>query len=86
MPPTRNYTRPISKALGLAIRDARARRELSQEELGLRTGVHRTYISELERGLKSPTVQTVSRLSHALGLKPSALLALAEASIDKTRR
>ena len=39
---------------------------VSQEELAFRAEVHRTYISQLERGLKSPTLNMILKLSRAL--------------------
>lgn len=47
---------------------ARLRKQLgiSQEELAFRAEVHRTYISQLERGLKSPTLSVILKLSRAL--------------------
>jgi transcriptional regulator with XRE-family HTH domain len=50
----------------------------SQEELAARSGLHRTYISFLERGMKSPTVDVLTRLGNALGIRASQLLAEAE--------
>lgn len=54
--------------LGAALRKARLDRGLSQEELGLQTGVHRNYIGGIERGERSPTVITVAKLAEALGV------------------
>jgi transcriptional regulator with XRE-family HTH domain len=51
---------------GKEIAKLRRRMGLSQEELGFRADVHRTYISQLERGLKSPTLNVMLRLSRAL--------------------
>jgi transcriptional regulator with XRE-family HTH domain len=42
------------------------------------SGLHRNYISLLERGLRSPTVDVLERLAQALGMTPSALIAGAE--------
>ena len=69
----------LQAAFGLALREERIRKELSQEELGFRSEVHRTYISELERGLKSPSLGTITRLSNALEVSPGALVTAAEA-------
>jgi transcriptional regulator with XRE-family HTH domain len=55
---------------------------LSQEELAERAGVHRTYISQLERGIKSPTVSILINISRALGIKPSIFLASVEQELD----
>lgn len=58
---------------------ARLRRRLgvSQEEIAFRAEVHRTYISQLERGLKSPTLSVMLRLSHALKVSVSRLVTVA---------
>ncbi|MBK7877818.1 MAG: helix-turn-helix transcriptional regulator [Planctomycetes bacterium] len=55
----------------------RARREalkLSQEELAFRSEVHRTYISELERGIKNPSMTTLQKLAVALDTTKTALV------------
>ncbi|MEO1698751.1 MAG: helix-turn-helix transcriptional regulator [Planctomycetota bacterium] len=77
----------LQHAFGAALRACRVDRGLSQEELGHRSGAHRTYISELERGEKSATLSTIERLSLALETLPSALLAEAEAlsGLDRKR-
>jgi len=63
--------------LGNALRDARTDGRLSQEELGLRTGVHRNYIGGIERGERNPSVTTIATLADALDLKLSELFARA---------
>ncbi|WP_346265655.1 helix-turn-helix transcriptional regulator [Granulicella sp. 5B5] len=57
--------------------------KLSQELLAERAGVHRTYISQLERNLKSPTVETLTKIAFALGHKASRLLQLMEGDFDE---
>jgi transcriptional regulator with XRE-family HTH domain len=64
--------------LGRAIRQLRTERGLSQEELGLRAGIHPTWISHLESGRNNPAWGSVRRLAAALGVKLSELAALAE--------
>jgi transcriptional regulator with XRE-family HTH domain len=44
---------------------------LSQEELAFEAGLHRTYISLLERGVKSPTLNVLFRLADALDIPAS---------------
>jgi len=61
--------------LGSVLREARAERRVSQEELGLRTGVHRNYIGGIERGERNPSVTTIATLAAALDLKLSELFA-----------
>jgi transcriptional regulator with XRE-family HTH domain len=48
---------------------------ISQEELAFRSGLHRTYVSGVERGIRNPTVVIVKRLAIALEVEPPALLA-----------
>ncbi len=63
---------------GSEIARLRKRIGLSQEELGFRAEVHRTYVSQLERGLKSPTLSVMLKLSHALKSSASRLVASVE--------
>ena len=60
--------------LGKQIKKIRESLELSQEELAEEAGLHRTYISQVERGIKSPSVKTLIKVSEALGVKASELL------------
>ncbi len=71
----KNKPEDLAKAFGEVLRKARRERGLSQEDLGFESGYHRTYISLLERGLKSPSLQTIYELARALDLSPSELLA-----------
>jgi transcriptional regulator with XRE-family HTH domain len=52
------------------LRAAREEAEISQEKLAERAGLHRTYISQLERGLKSPSLDVVISLAKGLRLTP----------------
>ena len=60
--------------IGNALRIARDKAGLSQEELGLRAGVDRSYISEIERDIKSPTIKMFVNLCRELGVQPSELI------------
>lgn len=46
----------------------RKRLNISQEELGDRCGLHRTYIGAIERGEKSPTLDTVEKIAKGLSV------------------
>jgi transcriptional regulator with XRE-family HTH domain len=71
---------PTTTALGLAVRELRKRGGLSQEELAHRSGLHPTYISGIERGLRNPSWRSVGRLCDALGVTVSELARLAEST------
>lgn len=60
----------IAVSFGLVLRDLRKDAGLSQEQLGFEAGLQRNYISELELGLKQPSVTTLFKLSKALKVKP----------------
>ena len=57
--------------LGDELRKARQTAGLTQEQLAFEANVHRTYISQLERNKKSPTVMMLFRLCKALGVRAS---------------
>lgn len=62
---------------GRLARNVRRRREdlgWSQEELADQAGLHRTYVSGIERKVRNPTIEIVERLAKALKLTASALL------------
>jgi CheY-like chemotaxis protein/DNA-binding XRE family transcriptional regulator len=58
----------ISRLLGLAVRAQRSRRGFSQEELAFRAGLHRTYITDIERGARNPSIASIAKLATALRL------------------
>ncbi len=64
--------------LGLALREARNAKKISQEQLAYKTGYSRSYIGYLERGEKSPTVRTLFELCQILGIAPSEVIAKVE--------
>lgn len=73
----------VAKAFGLALRAAREKAGLSQEELGYRSLVDRTFISRTESGTRQPALTTVFRFAKALGVAPSDLVAITEKHIRK---
>jgi transcriptional regulator with XRE-family HTH domain len=68
----------LNKAFGLVVRGLRERARLSQEQLANLAGLHRTYISILERGARSPTLDTIVALARALRRSPHYLVRQAE--------
>jgi transcriptional regulator with XRE-family HTH domain len=57
---------------GKRLRDVRERRGLSQEALAGLAGLHRTYVSSIERGQRNVGLDNVIRLAAALDVPPSA--------------
>lgn len=64
--------------IGVELRKAREGAGLTQVQLAKAAGLHRTYISLLERDKKSPTVDVLFRLCRAIGIKPSRFVARLE--------
>lgn len=61
-------------AIAQAIAKHRHDADISQEDLADLAGIHRTYVSQIERGLKMPTMAIIFRISKALNIKPSQLI------------
>lgn len=69
------------QAFGEVLRQLRRERGLSQEQLAEASACHRTYISFLERGLRSPTLASLLQLSAALNVPAAELVRQVEAAI-----
>ena len=70
-------------AFGCVLRKLRGSRKLSQDELGARSGYHRTYIGQLERGEKSPSLRTIFNLAGTLKISPSTLVRGTERAVAR---
>ena len=70
--------------IGEVLRQARQSAGMTQEALAFKADVDRTYISYLENGIKSPTLETLNKLSAALGVLTSELVRRAERLAGKT--
>jgi ribosome-binding protein aMBF1 (putative translation factor) len=70
----RHARTPELHAFGRAIRELLARRDLSQEELGFRSGLHRNYVGAIERGEINPTFRVLLKLSHGLAMPLSEIV------------
>lgn len=66
------------QVFGMALREFRTQKGISQEHLAELADVHRTFVSDIERGERNPTVKTIWKLAEALNTSPSKLLAIAE--------
>jgi CheY-like chemotaxis protein len=75
----------VKKQFGAAVRLRRDHLGISQEELAGRAGLHRTYISDVERGARNVSLESINRLADALEVPLSVLFSrLGETSSDKT--
>lgn len=63
----------LNDAVGLALRNARLRKGFTQEDFGSISS--RTYISSLERGMKSVTVNKLTTIAEVMGVHPLSILA-----------
>jgi transcriptional regulator with XRE-family HTH domain len=68
-------------AFGKTIAGLRQAARLSQEELAEQAAIHRTYVSQIERGLKSPTIVILFKLANALDTTPSKILKQVETKV-----
>jgi len=64
----------ITHRLGKNVRSLREERGWSQEEYADRAGIHRTYVSDIERGRRNPTVTVVEKLAAPFGVSPGRLI------------
>ena len=67
-----------TRAFGIALKKIRLKKKLTQEELSLQADLARAYVSELEFGKKTASIETVFKLSKALNIKCSKLMGLTE--------
>lgn len=58
----------VQRRLGLAVKAVRQEKAITQEELSRRTGLHPTYISDIERGARNPSFAVLVRLTGGLGI------------------
>jgi len=64
----------IQKKFGDKLRELRKQKDLSQEDLGFKSGLHRTYISDIERGSRNVSLKNIEKIAKALGIAPKTLL------------
>jgi transcriptional regulator with XRE-family HTH domain len=64
----------IARLIGVNIGQLRIQAGYSQEELGVRAGLHRTAVGQLERGERVPRADSIIRLAASLGIPPGDLL------------
>lgn len=65
----------VRKRVGLNLKRLREAKGLSQEALAFEAGLHRTYVSGVERGVRNPTVTVLEKIALALNATTAELLA-----------
>ena len=63
----RKPTAQVILEFGKRVRELRDKQGLSQEELGAKAKLHRTYIGMIERGEKNITLENIEKIANALG-------------------
>lgn len=71
----RDFELEIARAFGDRVREERLVAGLTQEQLAEAAGLHPTFISNLERGYRVPTVVTLVKVARGLGVEPAQLAA-----------
>jgi transcriptional regulator with XRE-family HTH domain len=64
----------IRKILGANLKRLRAAKGWSQEDYAFEAGIHRTYISDIERGARNPTIEVLVKLAAPLGVEAADLI------------
>jgi transcriptional regulator with XRE-family HTH domain len=64
----------VRRRVGLNLKRFRLERGLSQEAFAFECGLHRTYISGVERGVRNPTILVLEGIAQALGVPAAKLL------------
>ena len=73
----------FKSSFGDAIKKTRSELRISQEELADRAGLHRTYVSDVERGRRNISLESIEKLAQALELSVSKLFARARNGADR---
>jgi transcriptional regulator with XRE-family HTH domain len=74
-------TKPdIRERFGFAVKTRREELQWTQEDLADKAGIHRTYLSDIERGSRNVSLINIERVAEALSLSLSDLFALVERS------
>ena len=72
-----------AETVGRVIQEYREKKGLSQEVVSGFADIGRTHLSAIERGVRKPTLETFFRISEAMGIRPSELMALIEEALQE---
>jgi len=65
-------------AFGSALREVRSRKEIAQEQLG----ASQSFVSTVERGIRSPTIEKMEEFAERLGVNPATLIIVMQIGLD----
>ena len=75
-----------AKLVGMVLQQYRTQRKMSQELLSGLAGIDRTHYSKIERGLRSPTLDTLFKIARALGVPPEEIVRTIDEAVEKETR
>lgn len=75
----------VRRQFGRELRTLRTAAGFSQEQLAFRAGLHRTYVSLLERGERGPSLEALLRICRALNTSASELVSRLEARASRAK-
>ena len=84
--PLTESMKSLLKSVGRRVRSAREELQLTQEQLAERAGLHVSYVGQIERGLREPSLKSLFAVAKALNLQVAALLSEAEEKEDRLLR
>lgn len=64
----------VVRLFGVNVRHQRKLKGMTQEQLAAAAEMERSYVSDLERGMRNPSVSALGRIADALGIEPHLLL------------
>lgn len=70
----KNTVYPLQQTFGANMRKQRLNLNISQEELSFRAGLHRNYISDVERGTRNVSIISMEKIANGLGIDLHELL------------
>lgn len=76
----------VNRLFGERVRELRLMKGLTQEELGLQCGLHRTYIGQIERAEKNITLQSMYKIANTLDIEIKELLDIPELYKDNAKK
>src|SRR5215208_1047386 len=75
----------LKHLFGISVKIWRSRLGISQEELAGRAGLHRTYVSDIERGARNPSLESIDKLARALKISVATLFSQSDKPASSAR-